>query len=172
MGIKLSTPSDSYVNIEFGKAGTISFNGIQIPLTVSTDEFASLSGTTSGTFSYVEYEVLGVKIFIGRFFNYSNTSGTAQTVTFPIAFTSTPFLLDSKESLTYIFNTEGVQSAGYALGGEGGGITTLTDAVGTLVSTASFPVSASSGVTASTTVLTIPAPTINVAHGTMIAIGN
>jgi hypothetical protein len=173
MAIEIEPSPFRDFSVKFTPDGQCLFNGLPVgSITVSSNNFSIVQGTTSGYFSYSEYEVLGVKIFIARFDGYSNTTSTAQTVTFPIAFTNTPFLLNASASLTEVRESNGSISVGYASsGGQGGGVMTLV--AGELISSGgNFPVSGTTGITASTTVLTIPASTTNVGSGVMVAIGN
>lgn len=53
----------------------------------------TLAGTSGGSFIWVQDNQGTGKRFIGRFQTYENTTATAQTITFPTAFTYTPHIV-------------------------------------------------------------------------------
>jgi hypothetical protein len=65
-----------------------------------TKATTSLAGTTAGTIDYVMPEVGTAKKFIAFANGYENDTTTAQTITFPTAFTNAPAVSTNTSGLT------------------------------------------------------------------------
>ena len=172
MGIEVQFPESHAVHITFNRIGQLILNGYSIPVTVNSNNMTVVDGTTKGQFSYSEYEVLGVKIVEVHFHNYSNTTSTSQTITFPVAFTSTPYLIPSEATLTIVQDaTTGAELGTGTPASAYYGVSEVLSA-GTIIEPQNMPKSDSVNITTSLTELTIPSETTNVATGTLLIIGN
>ncbi len=171
MGISFQINGHDSVNIRLNTVGQVLFNGLPIPVSQSSRNYAVLSGSSSGSVEYYEYVIQGVKFFIAKFVGYTNKTSTAQTITFPIAFTAVPYVLYATESLTVVQDSDGnILGTGDQMTGK------VLEAGQPLIQFGLYnpfiPTGNGTTVSATETVLTFPSNTTNIANGTLIVMGN
>ena len=81
---------------------------------LSSDQFAvlsgSISGTTNGTVSYSQLNIGGIKIMFLYFNGYENDTTTNQSITFPIPYTDAPTAIAGNSTLPAMTQTTTVLS--------------------------------------------------------------
>ena len=94
--------------VEDNEVSSFTSTGTILPVSVSSTNSATLTGTTAGTITSSMPEQGVAKKFVAYANGYENDTSTAQTITFPTAFSNPPIITSNTTGLSLSVSTTGL----------------------------------------------------------------